>query len=177
MTTVSYGQLVRQNRNFRLFWGGQIVSQLGDWFNLVAVSALLLKYTGSAASIAGFMVAQMLPGLLLGPAAGVLVDRLPRKAVMIGADLARAVIALGLLALRGPGTVWVAYTCVAGLSTFSAFFEPARIATLPNITSKEELVTANALSSVTWSILLTSGAMVGGLVARFFGAQTAFLLN
>src|SRR4051794_40946207 len=113
MATVSYAQLVRWNRNFRLYWGGQIVSQLGDWFSLVAINALLLKYTGSASSIAGFMIAQMLPGLLLGPAAGVLVDRLPRKLVMIGADLARAGAALGLLAVRGPETVWLAYASVA----------------------------------------------------------------
>lgn len=177
MSTVSYGQLVRGNRNFRLYWGGQIVSQLGDWFSLVAISALLLKYTGSASSVAGFMIAQMLPGLLLGPVAGVVVDRLSRKRVMIGADLARAVAALGLLAMRGPETVWLGYACVALMSSFTAFFEPARISTLPNITSDEELVTANALSSVTWSILLTSGAMVGGLVARFFGPSVSFALN
>lgn len=177
MTSVSYAQLVRTNRNFRLYWGGQIVSQLGDWFNVITVQVLLLKYTNSAASVGAFIIAQMLPLFLLGPVAGVLVDRLPRKAVMIGADLARAAIALGLLGVRGPDTVWVAYACVAGLSTFSAFFEPARIATLPNITSEEELVTANALSSVTWSILLTSGALVGGLVSRFLGPDAAFLAN
>jgi MFS family permease len=177
MSTVSYRQLIRRNRDFRLFWGGQIVSQLGDWFSAITVQALLLKYTHNATSIAGFMVAAMLPSLLLGPLAGVIVDRLPRKTVMVGADVCRALIALGLLAFRGPQTVWVAYACMAGLSSFTAFFEPARIATLPNITSKEELVTANALSSVTWSILLTSGALVGGIVGTLFGTDVAFLMN
>jgi MFS family permease len=109
--------------------------------------------------------------------AGVLVDRLPRKAVMIASDLIRAVIALGLLLFRGPSTVWVAYACVAGLASFSAFFEPARMSTLPAITSDEELVTANALSSVTWSILFTSGMVIGGIVGHFFGPSTAFVLN
>src|SRR5690349_10858383 len=66
MSTVSYGRLVRENRDFRLYWGGQIVSQLGDWFSSITVQALLLKYTGSTASLGGFMVATMLPGLLLG---------------------------------------------------------------------------------------------------------------
>lgn len=177
MSSVSYAQLIRSNRDFRFYWGGQIVSQLGDWFNVVTVQVLLLKFTGSATSLGWFILAQMLPLFLLGPVAGVLVDRLPRKAVMIGADLARAVIALGLLAVRGPETVWVAYTCIAGLSTFTAFFEPARIATLPNITSREELVTANALSSVTWSILLTSGALIGGVVSHFLGPDVSFLAN
>lgn len=177
MSTVTYGQLLRRNRNFRLFWCGQIVSQLGDWFSSITVSALLLKYTGSTGSLALLMIATMLPGLLLGPVAGVQVDRLSRKHVMVAADLARALIAFGFLFLRGPSTVWVGYACVAALQTFTAFFEPARIATLPNITSKEELVAANALSSVTWSILLTSGAMVGGVVGHFFGPSAAFVLN
>lgn len=178
MSTVSYTQLVRQNRNFRYFWGGQIVSQLGDWFSAITVQSLLLEYThGSAGSISLFMIAAMLPGFLLGPYAGVLVDRLPRKTVMVGSDLARMGIALGFLAFRGPGTIWLAYLCVAGLSCFTAFFEPARISTLPNITNEEELVTANALSSVTWSILLTSGALVGGLVASKFGTDVAFVMN
>lgn len=177
MSSVSYGQLVRRNRNFRLYWSGQIVSQLGDWFSAITVQALLLEYTGNAASIAGFMVASLLPSLLLGPIAGVVVDRLPRRSVMIASDLLRAVIALGLLAMHGPETAWIGYACVAALSSCSAFFEPARIATLPNITSDEELVTANALSSVTWSIMLTSGALVGGLVGHFLGTNAAFLLN
>lgn len=177
MSTVSYSQLVRRNRDFRLFWAGQIVSQLGDWFNVVTVQVLLVKYTHSAGSVGAFIIAQMLPVFLMGPVAGVIVDRLPRKTVMIGSDVARALIALGLLGVQGKETVWLAYACIAGLSFFSAFFEPARISTLPNITSDEELVTANALSSVTWSILLTSGALVGSVVASIFGPSVAFILN
>ena len=177
MSTISYGALIRGNRNFRLWWGGQIVSQLGDWFSSITVQALLLSYTHSATSLLGFMVASMLPNFLLGPLAGVIVDRLPRKSVMIAADAGRAVIALGLLGFQGASSIWVAYACVAGMSALTAFFEPARISTLPKITSDEELVTANALSSVTWSVLLTSGAVIGGLVGRFLGPQTAFVLN
>ncbi|MFN3651385.1 MAG: MFS transporter [Armatimonadota bacterium] len=177
MSPVSYGQLVRTNRNFRHWWGGQIVSQLGDWFNVITVNALLLQYTGNELSLLGFTLAQMLPGFLLGPLAGVIVDRFSRKGVMIAADLARAAIALGLLLFRGPETAWIAYACILGLQVFAAFFEPARMATLPAITTKDELVTANALSSVTWSILLTSGALAGSVVAGLFGPSAAFVLN
>lgn len=177
MSTISYGELIRGNRNFRLWWSGQIVSQLGDWFSSITVQALLLSYTHSATSLLWFMIASMLPNFLLGPLAGVIVDRFPRKSVMIAADAGRAVIALGLLGFHGPATSWIAYACVAGMSSLTAFFEPARISTLPKITSDEELVTANALSSVTWSVLLTSGAVIGGLVGRFLGPQAAFLLN
>ena len=177
MSSISYAALVRGNRNFRLWWGGQIVSQLGDWFSAITIQALLLDYTHSATALLWFLIATMLPNFLLGPVAGVIVDRLPRKTVMIGADVGRAVIALGLLFFRGPSTIWVAYACVAGMSSLTAFFEPARISTLPKITSDEELVTANALSSVTWSILLTSGAVAGGVVGMLLGPSAAFILN
>ncbi|MBI3911202.1 MAG: MFS transporter [Armatimonadetes bacterium] len=177
MPSVSFGQLLHRNADFRHLWYAQIASQLGDWFNIITLQALLLDYTGKAGSVAGLLVAQMVPGMLVGPAAGVVVDRLSRRRVMIVADVCRAVLALGLLLVRGPETVYLAYPFVAGLSLFAAFFEPARSATLPNITRRAELVTANALVAVTWSSLLAAGALIGSLVARFLGKEAAFTLN
>src|SRR6478736_259187 len=108
MPSPSYSQLLRQNREFRLLWMGQAVSLLGDWFNFVTIQALLLRLTGEATSLAGVWVAQSLPLLVVGPVAGVVVDRLPRKAVMIAADLARAGVALGFLLIHR-STWWLAY--------------------------------------------------------------------
>jgi len=177
LQTISYGQLLRRNRDFRLLWGGQVVSQLGDWFSLITLQSLLLTLTGSASSLAALMIAQMLPLFLLSPAAGVVVDRLPRKHVMIAADLGRAGIALGFLLVRDGETAWLAYGFYALLSSLTVFFEPARQAVIPAITRPEELVTANALGAVTWSVLLTSGALAGGLVTQYFGHDAAFVLN
>ena len=177
MQTISYGQLLRRNRDFRLLWGGQVVSQLGDWFSLITLQSLLLTLTGSASSLAALMIAQMLPLFLLSPAAGVVVDRLPRKHVMIAADLGRAGIALGFLLVRDGETAWLAYGFYALLSSLTVFFEPARQAVIPAITRPEELVTANALGAVTWSVLLTCGALAGGLVTQYFGHDAAFVLN
>jgi len=174
---IGYGELLRRNQDFRRLWGGQVVSQLGDWFSLITLQSLLLQLTGSATVLAVLALAQLLPGFALGPLAGVVVDRLPRKAVMITADLARAALALGFLFVRSSGTVWIAYVAIAGLSGLSVFFEPARTATLPNVTHADELVTANALSAVTWSILLTSGALAGGIVTTLLGRDAAFILN
>jgi Major Facilitator Superfamily len=177
LQTVSYSELLRRNRDFRLLWGGQIVSQLGDWFSLITLQSLLLTLTGSASAVAALMVAQMLPQFLLSPVAGVVVDRLPRKRVMIAADLGRTVIALGFLLVHNRSTAWLAYGFYALLSSLTVFFEPARQAVIPAITRREELVTANALGAVTWSVLLTSGALVGGIVTQYFGRDVAFVLN
>ena len=172
-----YVRLLRDNPDFRHLWYGQIVSQMGDWFNLITLQALLLRVTGSSAALAWLAVCQMLPLLLLGPLAGVTVDRLPRKAVMIAADLVRAVVALGFLLVRDQQTVWLVYPLVALLASFAAFFEPARTATIPNVTRPADLLPANALSAVTWSVILTSGALAGGAVSALFGQDVAFLVN
>jgi len=169
--------LLRRNRNFRLLWLGQLVSQLGDWFNYVALYALLFELTRSAAAVATLMVVQMLPIALVGPTAGVVVDRFDRRRIMIGADLLRGTAILGLLFVRTPSTVWLAYLITGVVVAASGFFEPARSSTLPMIVARDDLVTANAISTGTWSAMLAIGASVGGGVAAIYGRDAAFLLN
>ena len=177
-TTVNpYLSLLRRNRNFRLLYIGQTISQLGDWFNTVAVYALLLDLTGSATAVAWMLIVQMLPIALVGPLAGVVVDRLNRRRIMMAADLARGCLVLGLLLVRRADQIWIAYVVTALSVAAQAFFEPARTATIPNVTSGEELLPANALSSATWSAMLAIGASVGGLVTAAFGRNVAFVIN
>ena len=140
-----YFLLLRTNRNFRLLYTGQTISQLGDWFNAVAVFALLLDLTGSATAVAWMMIVQFMPVAIIGPIAGVVVDRVDRRRLMIGTDLLRGVLVLGLLLVRRPEEVWIAYVVMALTVGAQAFFEPARTATIPNITAADELLTANAV--------------------------------
>ncbi|MBL8144338.1 MAG: MFS transporter [Acidobacteria bacterium] len=174
---LTYAALLRGNRNFRFLWLGQVVSQLGDWFNAIAVYALLLDLTGSATAVAVMMVVQQLPSALLGPWAGALVDRFDRRRVMIAADICRAVIVLGLVLVDSASTVWLAYVIVGGAVLATSFFEPARSAIMPSLVSRDELLPANSLSSATWAVMLAVGASVGGLVAQWFGRDFAFVLN
>jgi MFS family permease len=172
-----YLALLRTNRNYRLLFIGQAISQLGDWFNTVAVYALVLDLTGSATSVAWMMIVQFLPFAFVGPMAGVVVDRVNRRRLMIAADLVRGCVVLGFLVVRRPDQVWIAYAVMALTVSASAFFEPARTATIPNITSSEELLPANALSSAFWSAMLAIGAAVGGLVTAVAGKNAAFVIN
>lgn len=174
---MSYRRLLRENVTFRRLWLAQIVSQLGDWFNAVAVYALLLDLTGSATLVATMMVVQLLPITLLGPWAGVLVDRLPRRAVMIVSDIVRAGLCASLIFVRGESTIWVAFVLVGLSVTATAFFEPARSAILPDVVPQEHLITANSLSAATWATMLAVGASVGGLITVWLGRDAAFLLN
>lgn len=172
-----YVIVLRRNRNFRLLFLGQTVSQLGDWFNAVAVYALLLDLTHSATAVAWMMVVQLLPIAIVGPLAGVVVDRANRRRLMIAADLIRGILILGLLLVRRPDQVWIAYVVMTLTVSASAFFEPARTATIPSITTADELLPANALSSAAWSAMLAIGASVGGLVTAAAGRNTAFAIN
>jgi hypothetical protein len=123
------------------------------------------------------MIVQYLPVALVGPAAGVVVDRVNRRRLMIAADLVRGVLILGLLFVRRADQVWIAYVVMACTMAASGFFEPARTATIPNVTSADELLPANAVSSATWSAMLAIGASAGGLATAVFGRDVAFVIN
>ncbi len=172
-----YLRLLRTNRDFRLLYIGQTISQLGDWFNAVAVYALLLDLTGSATAVAMVMIVQYLPAAIVGPIAGVVVDRVDRRRLMIAADVLRGCLILALLLVRRREQVWIVYVVMALVFAAQAFFEPARTATIPNVTSDEELLPANALSSATWSAMLAIGASIGGVVTAVFGRNVAFVIN
>ena len=173
-----YLQLIRQNPNMRNIWLGQVVSQLGDWFNTVALLGLLIDLTGNPASASLAIVAQILPSAITGLfISGVVADRFDRKKIMITADIARACIAVSYLFVQSPALVWVAYAATAGLSIGGAFFSPASSAALPNLVSKAELPVANALWQSTFASMLLIGAAIGGWVTHSFGRPTAFVLN
>lgn len=173
----AYLRLLRRNGNFRRLWTAQIVSEIGDWFYSLAIYSLLLKLTGHASSVALALVLQVIPQTLFGPVSGVVNDRIRRQRVMIATDLARAVIVFCMLLVRSRSVVWLVYPLLFLESVMWAFFEPARTAVIPNITTSEDLILANTLSSTTWSLNLVAGAALGGAALAFLGYSTSFMLN
>src|ERR1700727_2538736 len=172
ISLLSYWRLLRGNRNFRRLWLAQIVSEIGDWFYTLSIYTLLLQFTGRASSVALALILQVLPQTLVGPAAGVINDRLRRKHVMIAADVVRIGIVLAMLFVRSRSMVWLVYPLLLGETLMAAFFEPARNSVIPNIAAPGEVLVANTLSSATWSVNLLVGAALGGVVAAFFGRDT-----
>ena len=170
-------ELLRRNRNYRYTWLGQIVSEIGDHFNTVAVFSLALNNTGSGLVVSGLMIARAIPAVLAGPLAGVLLDRMDRKQLMIASDLFRAIFAFCFIfAVRPNQTSWL--FLLSGLLMFaSPFFTSGRAAILPTITTEDELHTANSLTKTTQWTALTVGAMLGGASAMQFGYAGAFLFN
>ena len=177
-----YLRLLQNNPDFAKLWAAQIVSLLGDWFSTIVVAALVVEYSAGTGyqglAVSGYLIARMLPPLLMRPLAGVLADRFDRKSLLIGSDLLRALTVLGLLlAAQSPDGLLGIYFFVILQFLLSSVFEPARNAIMPSILYRHELVLGNTLSSISWSAMLAIGAIVGGIIAGLFGTQIALLID
>lgn len=168
--------LLRRNRNYRYTWIGQVVSEIGDNFNNIAVFDLAIKLTGSGLVVTGIMLARAIPAVTVGPLAGVLLDRFNRQRIMISSDLVRAVVALGFILALSGHRPWTLYVFSALLMTASPFFTAGRSAILPTITTETELHTANSLTQTTQWSTLTVGTFLGATVIAI-GYKWAFVFN
>jgi MFS family permease len=172
-----YLRLISRNPDFRRLWFAQLISLGGDWFNSVALLGLVLDLTHSSVTASLVMTATLLPGFLFSPISGVAADRLNRKWLMVGADLIRIFLALGMLFVHSRGTVWIGVAFMAGIASFGSFFSPASQASVPNLVHKEDLSTANVLTGSSWGTMLVVGAALGGIVAASLGRNAAFIIN
>lgn len=168
-----YVRVLRSPSYFPL-WLGQLVSSFGDTLHYIALVVLVFELSGRGLAVSGLVAAEIIPVLLLGPVAGVVIDRFNRKGVLIGADLVRAGLVLTLLWPQGVGH---AYLVAAGLAAGNTFFNPTVQAVIPALTTEEQRLAAN---SVAWStgrlVQIIAAATVGGLVA-FAGTAPAFALD
>ena len=172
-----YLSLLRGNRDYRYLWLGNVVSLLGDWFNLIAAAELITELSSSGVAISYLFLARFLPLFLFSPLAGVLADRYNRRTLMVISDVLRSVVVLGFLVVGVTGQVWLFYLLTIAQFALSALFTPARSAVVAMVVDRRELVTANALDSFTWSTMLALGALLGGVVTAVSGAETAFILD
>lgn len=172
-----FAKLLRTNRNYRFTWTGQIVSEVGDHFNNVAVLSLAIADSHSGAVISGVMLSRAIPAVLAGPLAGILLDRFDRKTIMIASDLIRGLIALGFITAIAYRETWLLYLLSALLMLASPFFTSGRSAILPAIATEAELHTANSLTQTTGWITLAVGAYFGGTTVAAFGYKLAFIFN
>lgn len=167
---------VFRRHDFRMLFGAQFVSSAGSGLTSVAASILVFQLTGSAWSVGLLMMANALPSLLIGLVAGVFVDRLDRRKIMIAAQVLRAAL-IGAVPLLMPfGVVWV-YVLLILSSSVECFFDPAQSSVLPETAPDEELAAANALMTVSECAALTIGYAGGGVLAGSGLIAWAFWLD
>jgi len=169
----SYCRVVR-SPSYAPLWLAQLLSSFGDALHYVAVVVLVYQISGRGLAVASLVVAEVVPVLLLGPIAGVVIDRFDRKAVLIGADLLRAALVASLMWPQG---LWHVYLVAAGLIVGSTFFAPTVQAVIPSLTSDDERLAANSVNWSTGRLVQIVGAAVAGGLVGVVGTAPAFALN
>lgn len=172
-----YIDLISRNHDYRRLWLSQVVSNFGDWFGLLAVYALITRYSDSEFLLGLIIVVKMLSLAFFSPLAGYITDRFNRRRIMMICDGLRALLMVAMLLVVSYETLWMAYVFTALQMMLSAVFEPAKTSSIPNVTTKEELVDANVLSAASWSVIFTLGMGIGGLATAWLGTNLVFILD
>jgi DHA3 family macrolide efflux protein-like MFS transporter len=174
---VAYRRLFR-NRSFIALWVGQTISFIGDYFYWLAIPIMVERLTGSALLVGLSVMSSAVPMLVLGPVAGVFVDRWDRKQTMIVADVMRGLLVLLALLVRTPDQVWIYYVVGFLMSCVSRFFFPSQSAVLPLIVrDKDDLLAANGLMQIVQTVGLLVGPALAGFSIGLWGEQIAFFVD
>jgi predicted MFS family arabinose efflux permease len=168
--------LIRRNRAFRRLWAAGAVSLVGDWLSLVAVATLAASSGGGALGLALVFAAHALPGAVLAPVAGVLIDSFDRRRVLVAADTAAAIVTVGMVIAALAGAPFVIPLLVLVRSAVTSIVPPGESAAVRVLVSEEDLVPANALLAATWSTAFVIGMALGG-VAAMLGPALALALD
>jgi MFS family permease len=163
------GWALLRRRDFGLLWAGGLISETGDWFLLVGLPVWVLQATGSSLVTATVFLVGLLPGLVVGPLAGVLVDRWDRRRTLVAVSLAQAAFLLPLLAVDGRDRLWVVYLVMAAEAILAQLNDPARNALVPTLVPKADLVGANALIGLNGNLARLAGSPLGGLLVELAG--------
>jgi len=159
-------------RDFRLLWGGGLISSLGSWLLILAVPAHILAATGSLRDTGLTLAAQYLPQLLLGPVAGAVADGWDRRRLLIGANLFCAGAVAVMLLGTSPGRYWVLYAALAAESSGIALYAPAQQARTPAVVGTGSLLSsANSLTSAGNGIVRLIGGPLGGILLAVCGIR------
>ncbi|MDD2680476.1 MAG: MFS transporter [Candidatus Omnitrophica bacterium] len=170
---------VLKNRNFFLLWLGQIISQLGDRLDQMALIAFVyLRAPGSTLEIAKILSFTIIPVFLIGPIAGVYVDRWDRRRTMYTCDFLRAILVFTIpFFLFYAKNLIPIYVIIFFTFSIGRFFVPAKLSIVPDLVAKKDLLLANSLVNTTGMIAAVLGFGISGVVVEWLGAKSGFYLD
>ena len=175
--TKGYFEFFLSNPKFRRLWAASVISLLGEWFNTIALFFLILEYSGSEFLLGILFSVRMALFAISQPFNGLLADRFSRKSLMLWANLLQVGLALSFLLVDGPEDMWWLVAVSGLMMLLHGVYVTAERAALPNIVDEEDLITANAIDSASWSSALCIGAMLGGIVVSIWGTDMAFIID
>lgn len=167
-------------RNYRLFFGGQIISNIGTWMQRIAQDWLVFELSGYDPVALGVAVAlQFMPTVLLSLWAGVLADRVDKRKLLIGIQTGVAIqaLALGLLVLSGTAQLWQVYTLAFVLGTLSALEVPTRQSFVSEMVGRDQAANAVALNSSIFNLARIVGPAIAGFAIVLVGTGWLFVAN
>lgn len=166
-------------RNYRYFFWGQLVSVTGSWLQSTAQAWLILDLTHSAFMLGLLVMVQFLPNLLLQPFGGVVADRFPKRAMLLGTQSAFAIVAgvLGLSVGLGVVQVWEVFVVVLAFGLINVIDGPTRQAFVPEMVRPDQLPNAVALNSSVFNAARVVGPAIGGILIATVGTAICFDLN
>ncbi len=166
-----------RNPSFARLWLSGLVSDLGDWMLRIGLPVFVFQLTGSALTTATVFVVETVPAVLVGQVAGVLVDRVDRRRIIIVGTLLQAVLLLPLLAVRSADELWIVYVVAAAEAVLASICGPATLALIPSLVEPAQLASANALSAVSQNIARLVGSPVGGLAVAVGGLTAVVIVD
>lgn len=166
-----------RQRNFALLWFGGLISVIGDWMLLIGLPLYVYQITGSTLSTSITFIVQTMPRVLLGSIAGVFADRWDRKRMMVMNNLLQALVLLPLFAVQSIEQLWIVYAVGFAAAVAGTFFGPAESSLLPQLVSKEYLMSANSLNALNNNLGRLIGPPLGGAVVAYLGLSGAAFLD
>ena len=172
-----YIEFFSSNPKYRRLWAATVISLLGEWFNTIALFFLILEYSGSEFLLGILFSVRMLLFGISQPINGLLADRLNRKSLMFWSNILQIGLALSFILVDGPEDMWWLITVSGIMMLLHGVYVTAERAAVPNIVDEDDLITANAIGSASWSTALCIGAMLGGVVVSELGTDAAFIID
>lgn len=172
-----YIEFFSSNPKYRRLWAATVISLLGEWFNTIALFFLILEYSGSEFLLGILFSVRMLLFGISQPINGLLADRLNRKSLMFWSNILQIGLALSFILVDGPEDMWWLITVSGIMMLLHGVYVTAERAAVPNIVDEDDLITANAIGSASWSTALCIGAMLGGVVVSEWGTDAAFIID
>ena len=172
-----YIEFFSSNPKYRRLWAASVISLLGEWFNTIALFLLILQYSGSQFLLGILFAVRMFLFGISQPINGLLADRLNRKSLMFWSNVLQIGLALSFLLVDGEEDMWWLISISGLMMLLHGVYVTAERAAVPNIVEEEDLITANAIGSASWSTALCMGAMLGGIVVSDWGTDAAFIID
>ncbi|SCY99997.1 MFS transporter [Alkaliphilus peptidifermentans] len=163
-----------RNKNFSLLFWGQGVSEIGSFINYIGLTWLVLNATGEILKLSMLLIFLKLPSIIIGPLAGVWVDRWNKKMIIISSDIIRGILSILLVFT---GNINIIYLIVLTQGIFDVFFSPAIRSLVPKLVNKEDLMTANSMTTSVNQLATLIGPAIGGVLVGLFGTYIVFIVN